>query len=201
MNREPDEIFRGRARILGDDVNTDYIISSGRKKESVDPQVLRQFLLEDLDPHFAASVRAGDILVAGRNFGCGSAMEVAVTVVLGAGIKAVIARSFARTYWRNAVNNGLLLVTADTQSLREGDELEIRITDDQAELVVVSDAGRVIECEAIDEIVRTIRREGGLVSYLRRYGRFPATGTATDDRQGSDADQSSGHYSTSRDDE
>jgi 3-isopropylmalate/(R)-2-methylmalate dehydratase small subunit len=174
MSNQAEEVFHGRARILGDDVNTDYIISSSRKKESVDPQILRQFLLEDLDPDFAASVRPGDILVAGRNFGCGSAMEVAVTVVMGAGIRAVVAKSFARTYWRNAVNNGLLLITADMGSLREDDELEVRLTGSQVEIAVASDGYRVVECEPVDEIVQSIRREGGLVAYLRTYGGFPS---------------------------
>jgi 3-isopropylmalate/(R)-2-methylmalate dehydratase small subunit len=175
MSRETEEVFRGRARVLGDDVNTDYIISSSRKKESVDPRILRQFLLEDLDPGFAASVLPDDILVAGRNFGCGSAMEVAVTVVMGAGIRAVVAKSFARTYWRNAVNNGLLLITADTSLLREGDDFEVRLAGSNVTISIASDDDRIVECEPIDETVQMIRREGGLVPYLRRYGRFPAS--------------------------
>ncbi len=160
----------GRARVLGDDVNTDYIISSRRKKDSLDPLVLRQYLLEDVAPAFAASVREGDILVAGSNFGCGSAMEVAVTVVRGAGIQAVIARSFARTYWRNAINNGLLALTADTGGIAEGARLAIEI-DGQGTRIRV-DGGESIAAEPLPEFVLAMRDAGGLLPYLRQHGRL-----------------------------
>ena len=155
--------------MLGDDVNTDYLISSSRKKETLDPRVLRQYLLEDLDPAFAASVADGDILVAGRNFGCGSAMEVAVTVVLGAGIRVVVAKSFSRTYWRNAVNNGLLAIVADTGGIAEGDPLEIALAGAQPELRVGAGAGRAIACEPLSPFVLSLREAGGIVPYLRQH--------------------------------
>jgi 3-isopropylmalate/(R)-2-methylmalate dehydratase small subunit len=143
----------GRARVFGDDINTDYIITSRRKRESLDPQVLRRYLFEEIDPGFAATVEPGDIIVAGKNFGCGSAMEVAVTAVLGAGIRAVVAQSFSRTYYRNAVNNGLLPVVRDTSGICEGD----RIT---------------VEAGGLPKIMAEIIAEGGLVAYFRKYGEF-----------------------------
>ncbi len=162
-------LLLGRARVLGDDVNTDYLISSTRKKEGLDPAVLRRYLLEDFDPAFAASVVEGDILVAGRNFGCGSAMEVAVTVVLGAGIPAVIAKSFSRTYWRNAINNGLLAIVADTDQIGEGQRLEVRLSDARPELRVGEPPARSVACEPLPDFVLAMRKAGGLVRYLRQH--------------------------------
>lgn len=165
-------LLLGQARVLGDDINTDYLISSSRKKTSLDPAVLRRYLLEDLDPAFAASVVDGDILVAGRNFGCGSAMEVAVTVVLGAGIPAVIARSFSRTYWRNAINNGLLAIVAETDQIVEGQRLEVRFNGARPELRVGEPPARRIDCEPLPDLALAMREAGGLVPYLRQHGKL-----------------------------
>ncbi|HEY0886662.1 MAG TPA: alpha-IPM isomerase [Ramlibacter sp.] len=162
-------VLAGRARVLGDDVNTDYLISSSRKKESLDPKVLRQYLLEDLDPRFAASVAEGDILVAGSNFGCGSAMEVAVTVVLGAGIRAVVAKSFSRTYWRNAVNNGLLAIVADTSDIAEGARLEVHLAGARPGLRLTGEPTRSLPCDPLPPFMLAMREAGGLVPYLRRH--------------------------------
>ena len=157
----------GRARVFGNDINTDYIITSRRKRESLRPAVLRQYLFEELDPRFAATVEPGDVLVAGRNFGCGSAMEVAVTAVLGAGIRAVVARSFSRTYYRNAVNNGLLPVECDTGGIGEGDRLVIGEDEVKNETT-----GEVLMAAELPEIMREIIAAGGLVPYFRRHRNF-----------------------------
>jgi len=160
----------GRARVFGDDVNTDYIIASRRKRDSLDPLVLRQYLFEEIDPRFAASVRPGDILVAGKNFGCGSAMEVAVTALLGAGIHAVLARGFSRTYYRNAVNNGLLPVICDTTRIHEGDSLDVDYENGLS--VRNATTGETIGAEEVPGIMLDILSAGGLVPYMREYGDF-----------------------------
>lgn len=167
--------LQGRARVWGNDINTDYIITSRRKRESLDPQVLRQFLFEELDPHFAESIAAGDLLVAGKNFGCGSAMEVAVTAVLGAGIRAVLARSFSRTYYRNAINNGLLPVICDTQGIHEGDRITVSLHGSGGqEVTTVSNSrtGETIRADSLPQIMLDILQAGGLVQYFRQHGDF-----------------------------
>jgi 3-isopropylmalate/(R)-2-methylmalate dehydratase small subunit len=162
--------LEGRARLLGDDVNTDYIITSARKRETIDANVLKRYLLETIDPGFAASVAPGDIIVAGRNFGCGSAMEVAVTVPCAAGIRAVLARSFARTYFRNAINNGLIPVECDASGIREGDRLVVELGE---ELTVHNETrGGVISARPLPVHMLRILDAGGLVPFFRQHGRF-----------------------------
>ena len=168
--------LEGRARVFGDDVNTDYIITSARKRETIDERILKQYLLETLDPGFAASVQPGDILVAGRNFGCGSAMEVAVTVPVAAGIRAVLAQTFARTYYRNAINNGLVPVECDTSVIREGDRLVVELG---AELTVRNETqGLTIAARPLPAHMVRILEAGGLVPYIRVHGGFEVTARA-----------------------
>jgi 3-isopropylmalate/(R)-2-methylmalate dehydratase small subunit len=129
--------------------------------------------LETIDPGFAASVLPGDILVAGRNFGCGSAMEVGVTVPYAAGIRAVIARSFARTYYRNAINNGLIPVECDTGSFREGDRL---VVDLAAQLTVRNETqGTTVTARPLPVHMLRILDAGGLVPYFRAHRGFDVT--------------------------
>ena len=163
--------LRGRARRLGDDINTDYIISSTRKRDTLDEHALTRYLLETVDPQFASSVQPGDVLVAGRNFGCGSAMEIAATVILAAGIKAVIAETFARTFYRNAINNGLIPVECDTRQIHEGDDVSLVVSSN--ELRVVVRAGEVkLAATRLPAFVLDILSAGGLVPYLKARGRL-----------------------------
>lgn len=161
--------LRGRARRLGDDVNTDYIIASTRKRETLDESVLARYLLETVDPAFAASVRPGDVLVGGRNFGCGSAMEIAATVILAAGINAVVAESFSRTFYRNAINNGLVPIQCETSDITEGESLSIAL-DGGAATVTRSLTGETRAGAAMPVILLHILEAGGLVKYLRANG-------------------------------
>jgi 3-isopropylmalate/(R)-2-methylmalate dehydratase small subunit len=161
----------GRARLLGDDVNTDYIITSARKRETIDADVLKRYLLETIDPGFSASVESGDVLVAGRNFGCGSAMEVAATVILAAGIPAVLARTFARTFYRNAINNGLLPIECDTSSIVEGDRLSVVFNRERLD-VSNPRTGETLTGRALPPIMLEILEAGGLVNYMQQYRGF-----------------------------
>ncbi len=164
--------LEGHARVLGDDINTDYIIASARKRETIESEVLKQYLLETVDPGFAASVQPGDILVAGRNFGCGSAMEVAATVPVAAGIRAVLARSFARTYYRNAINNGLIPVECETGTIREGDALTVVVA---GTLTVRNETrNETIQARALPPNMVRILEAGGLVPFFREHRGFEA---------------------------
>lgn len=155
----------GRARVFGNDVNTDYIISSRRKRETIDESRLVEYLFEGVDPRFAATVRSDDLIVAGSNFGCGSAMEVAVTVIQAAGIRAVVAKSFARSFFRNAINNGLVAIECDTSSIVEGDRLTIDL--DGATPLVSVERGAVLTGASLPPLIKRILESGGLVELLR----------------------------------
>lgn len=154
--------IEGRARVFGDNVNTDYIITSRRKRESLDPRYLRRYLFEEIDPAFAATVEPEDLIVAGANFGCGSAMEVAVTAMVGAGIRAVLARSFSRTYYRNAVNNGLYPVICDTSRIAESHRLRV---DGSAVLNLTTNES--LPVDPLPAIMREIISAGGLVPFMK----------------------------------
>ena len=113
----------GKALCYGDNVDTDVIIPA-RYLNTSDPQALAAHCMEDIDPHFLSKVSPGDVIVAGRNFGCGSSREHAPLAIKTAGISCVVAKSFARIFYRNAINIGLPIIVCDG-AFQEGDVLSV----------------------------------------------------------------------------
>ena len=153
----------GIAHKFGDDINTDYIIASKRKRDTVDPKKLARFLMEDIRPRFGETVQQGDFLAVGENFGCGSAMEIATLVILGAGIRAVLAKSFARTFFRNAVNLGLLLIVYDTDRIHPGDQLELDLTGEKVRNLTQKTE---IPFQPLPPLMKKIVQAGGIIPFL-----------------------------------
>ncbi|HSV31840.1 MAG TPA: 3-isopropylmalate dehydratase small subunit [Atribacteraceae bacterium] len=161
--------LRGKAHTFGDDINTDYIISGKYKFRTLDMNELGKHVMEDLDPDFSSKVRPGDFLVAGKNFGCGSSREQAPRALLASGIRAVLARSFARIFFRNAINCGLAVIECDTSRIESGDELVIDFSSGE-----VSDLsnGEIVVARPLPTIMIRILEEGGLIPYFKKYGTF-----------------------------
>ncbi|GFH62401.1 MAG: 3-isopropylmalate dehydratase small subunit [Candidatus Desulfovibrio kirbyi] len=156
--------FTGTARKVGDHIDTDAIIPA-RFLVTVDPKILGAQCLSGLEPDWVCQVKNGDILVAGRNFGCGSSREHAPIAIIGAGLRAVIAHSFARIFYRNAFNTGLLLleVGEEAYSIQHGDTLEI---DPSAGRIRIVESGRETVCPPLPEHMAGILAAGGLVGYV-----------------------------------
>ena len=162
--------YNGAARLVGNDVNTDYIISSRRKRDTLDEKELAKYLMEDVDPHFAATVQPGDILVAGANFGCGSAMEIAALVIRGAGIPAIVAKSYSRTFYRNGINNGILLACCDTAGIWPGDSLTVKGENSRIR-VTNHRTGETLDAGSLPSELMDIVRAGGIVEYMKQRRR------------------------------
>jgi 3-isopropylmalate/(R)-2-methylmalate dehydratase small subunit len=159
----------GRAHCFGDDINTDYIIASKYKTASLDPRDLTRHLMEDIDPGFGQRVRPGDILVAGKNFGCGSSREGAPLVIKAAGIGVVVAPSFARIFFRNAINIGLPVFICDTSGINTGDDLEFDL---EAGTGRNRSTGALIEAAPLPRVMINIVRDGGLAAHIRKHKTF-----------------------------
>ncbi len=158
--------YSGKAYCFGDNINTDYIISSRRKKDTINPQELVKYIMEDIRPGFSKEFSGKNILVAGENFGCGSAMEVAAQVVKSAGFDVVLAKSFARSFYRNAINNGIIPVEIDTSDIKENDNLRVEMNDTT---ITVSDLNenRTYTGPAFNGKVKDILLSGGIVNYIK----------------------------------
>ncbi|MGC9529211.1 MAG: 3-isopropylmalate dehydratase [Candidatus Bipolaricaulaceae bacterium] len=158
-------MIQGRVWKYGDDVNTDVIFPGRYTYARMEPEEMAKHALEDLDPEFAGQVRAGDVVVAGKNFGCGSSREQAATCLVAAGVGAVVAKSFARIFFRNAVNNGLpaLEVPRAVDAIQAGDRVEIDL-----ERGVLVHEGVEYGFPPLPPTVLGILRDGGLVPHLRK---------------------------------
>jgi len=120
-------MIKGRVWKYGDDINTDVIFPGKYTYSVLDPDEMAEHALEDLDPEFVKKVKKGDILTVGKNFGCGSSREQAATCLKYAGVQAIIAESFARIFFRNAINQGLPVVVSveAVENIEQGEEIEI----------------------------------------------------------------------------
>lgn len=162
-------ILRGRAHVFGDDINTDYIISSKQKAKTLDIQHMAAHIMEDVDPEFAKRLQPGDFIVAGRNFGCGSSRETAPRVIQAAGLAAVLAVSYSRIFFRNSINVGLPVFRCDTSAIETGDEIEINL---EAGTIHHLRSGAVLNSEAVPKVMLNIVGDGGLAAHVRKHGTF-----------------------------
>ena len=159
-------ILRGKVHSYGDHINTDVIIPA-RYLNTSDVAELAAHCMEDIDAEFVSTVKAGDIIVGGENFGCGSSREHAPLAIKGAGVSCVIARSFARIFFRNAINVGLpVLVCPDAAAdAKSGDELAVDLTTGNIENVT---KGKSYQAEPFSEFLQQIIAAGGLVEYTKK---------------------------------
>jgi len=164
-----DFIKKGKAFKFGDDISTDLIAPGRLFHLRNDLVEFSKHVLEDADPEFASKVQKGDFVVAGNNFGLGSSREHAPTIIKLAGVGAVIAKSYARIFYRNAINIGLLALEADTDKIDAGDELEVDIKKG-----VIKNLTKNIELPftPLPDVMIKLLHDGGLVEHLNKNGDF-----------------------------
>ena len=162
-------MLKGVAHKFGNDISTD-LIAPGRyfHLRSNLPE-LAKHVLEDADPDFASKVAKGDFVVAGNNFGLGSSREHAPVIIKMAGVAAVLAKSFARIFFRNAINIGLPVLICDTDKIGQGDALEVDLA---AGVIKNLTSGIELTFSKVSEAMLKILDEGGLVPYIKKHGDF-----------------------------
>ncbi|KYH40612.1 MAG: 3-isopropylmalate dehydratase [Candidatus Bathyarchaeota archaeon B63] len=156
----------GRAVVFGDDVNTDVIIPS-RYLTSLDPRELARHAMEGLDPGFAEKARGGVILIAGRNFGCGSSREQAPIALKYAGVRCIVAEFFARIFYRNAINIGLPVLESPG-IIREVEEGDLLTVDLEEGMIVNETKNRVVKALRLPRFILEILKDGGLIDHLKK---------------------------------
>jgi len=162
-------VLKGRAFEFGDGVSTDHIIPGRYAHLRSNLPELAKHVLEDADTAFAARVKEGDFIVAGSNFGLGSSREHAPLVIEMAGVSAILAKTVARIFFRNAINLGLPVLICDTDKIDDGDELEVDLA---AGTVKDITNGNHLTFGKIPEVMLRILDEGGLIPYIKKYGDF-----------------------------
>ena len=164
--------FKGRTWKFGNDVDTDAIIPA-RYLNTIDPAELARHCMEDADPAFPEKVRAGDIIVAGKNFGCGSSREHAPVAIKAAGVACVIAHSFARIFYRNAINIALPIFESPeaAEAISEGDQVQV---DAESGLITNLTKNRTYQATPFPAFMRELMQAGGLMPYVaervKRHG-------------------------------
>jgi len=157
--------FSGRVHKFGADIDTDAIIPA-RYLNTFDPEELAKHCMEDADAEFPNKVKPGDIIVADKNFGCGSSREHAPIAIKGAGVSCVIARSFARIFYRNSINIGLPILECDAaiDAINDGDEVEVDLDKGQIRNLRT---GEVFAAMPFPEFMQEIINKGGLINYIK----------------------------------
>ena len=157
--------FTGKVWRYGDNIDTDVILPA-RYLNTSNPQELAVHCMEDIDKTFVSGVKSGDIMVAGNNFGCGSSREHAPAAIKASGITCVIAATFARIFYRNAINIGLPLleVGESVKKIKAGDELVIDL---ESGIIVNSTTGEAIQATPLPGFIQDIARSGGLINYVK----------------------------------
>ncbi len=161
-------MLTGKAHVYGDNIDTDRIIP-GKYTKTLDMSQLAAHVLEDLDPEFRNRVQQGDILIAGENFGAGSSREQAPIALKAAGVSVVVARSFARIFYRNAINIGLPVVEVADHDFEMGHEAQVDL--EQGVVTNIS-SGNTYTATPMPQVMIDILNAGGLVEYLKKYGTY-----------------------------
>ncbi len=162
-------VLKGKVWKFGDSISTDLICPGRYFHLRSNLPELAKHVLEDADPDFASKMKTGDFVVAGQNFGLGSSREHAPTIIKLAGVSAVLAKSFARIFYRNAINVGLPLLECDTERIAEGDELEV----DLATGSIRNKTQNVqLESTPLPKAMLNILNDGGLLAHIQKHGDF-----------------------------
>lgn len=161
-------ILTGTAHLYGDNIDTDRIIP-GKYTKTLLPEDLAAHAMEDVDPGFRDKVQPGDLVVAGTNFGCGSSREQAPRALAACGVSAVIARSFARIFYRNAINIGLPALEIPDHRIPNGSKVRVDLP---TGVVHVEGQSSTYQATPLPEVMMAILRAGGLVNYLRQQGSY-----------------------------